>query len=167
MLEKGGSSASRFRIQRGPKQVKRPPRGRPLGPTCVATAAPRRQSVQPRRWPRRPRALTAALARQSGAGGTATPASARVRGPYRPWLQRRAPPSPRGDVRTAAEGRKNGRLKRALARGRARQRWRNSQGPSAGPRARARRGPIGARCPSGGANGPKRRIDTVLGPGFA
>ena len=66
-----------------------------------------------------------------------------------------------------AEGRKQGRLNRALAGGRARQRWRNSQGPSAGPRARARRGPIGARCPSGGANGPKRRIDTVLGPGFA
>ena len=61
-------------------------------------------------------ALAAALAHQSWAIGTATPASARVRGPYRPWLQRRAPPSPRGP---AAEARKNGRLKRALARGRA------------------------------------------------
>ena len=164
MLEKGGSSASRFRIQRGPNQVKRPPRGRPLGLPRIATAAARRPSVQPRRWPRRPRALTAALAHQSGAGGTATPASARVRGPYRSAARRRHPAATYGPP---AEGRKNGRLKRALARGRARQRWRNSQGPSAGPRARARRGPIGARCPSGGANGPKPRIDTVLGPGFA
>ena len=104
MLEKGGSSASRFRIQRGPKQVKRPPRGRPLGSPCIATAAPRRQSVQPRRLPAARGALAAALAHQSWAIGTATPASARVRGPYRPWLQRRAPPSPRGDVRTGRRG---------------------------------------------------------------
>ena len=164
MLEKGGSSASRFRIQRGPKQVKRPPRGRPLGSPCIATAAPRRQSVQPRRLPAARGALAAALAHQSWTIGTATPASARVRGPYRSAARRRHPAATYGP---AAEGRKNGRLKRALARGRARQRWRNSQGPSAGPRARARRGPIGARCPSGGANGPKPRIDTVLGPGFA
>ena len=86
MLEKGGSSASRFRIQRGPNQVKRPPRGRPLGSPCIATAAPRRQSVQPRRLPAARGALTAALAATYG------------------------PP---------AEGRKKGRLKRALARGRA------------------------------------------------
>ena len=164
MLEKGGSSASRFRIQRGPKQVKRPPRGRPLGSPCIATAAPRRQSVQPRRLPAARGALAAALAHQSWTIGTATPASARVRGPYRSAARRRHPAATYGP---AAEGRKNGRLKRALARGRARQRWRNSQGPSAGPRARARRGPIGARCPSGVANGPKPRIDTVLGPGFA
>ncbi len=167
MLEKGGSSASRSRIQRGPNQVKRPPRGRPLGPPCVATAVARRPSVQPRRWP-------PARGRSQRPSRISPGPSAPPRPPQPAFVvptdrgcsaaRRRHPAATYGPP---AEGRKKGRLKRALARGRARQRWRNSQGPSAGPRARARRGPIGARCPSGGANGPKPRIDTVLGPGFA